>query len=126
MSDSKPEASKLDGVRCERTGRFVKGHAPLPGCGRKRRRTLFEVAQERAEAEGIDLETELWAICKTLLSAARAGDMVAARQVLDRLTANDPTEIKVTGDGLSDVARVARVEALLASAASRRNGEHRG
>ena len=64
-------------------GRFLSGNPGGPG--RPRRRDLYTVAAERAAAEKVSLEDELWAICRQLIAEAKAGDVQAAKLLFDRL-----------------------------------------
>ena len=67
-------------------GQFLPGHG-RPGPGRpKGVGNIRTIAAEKAEAEGVDLQQAIWEVVKSLFKSASAGDVAAARLLLDRLT----------------------------------------
>lgn len=73
------------------TGRFGKGHPGGPG--RPRGVDLRRLAQERSEAEGIDLDSAMWGVLKAMIGQALKGDVQAARLVCDRLSITEAAEL---------------------------------
>lgn len=65
------------------SGRFIVGNRCSHG--RRPRPSIYRIALEHAEAEGLDLEHALWLVAKKLIEMAQAGDTTAARIVLDEL-----------------------------------------
>ena len=46
---------------------------------------LRSVIAEHSEAEGVSIEQAIWSIYKSMLAKAKAGDVQAAKLLLDRL-----------------------------------------
>lgn len=101
-------------------GRFAVGNSGGPG--RPRRPDLYATAAARASAEGVDLMAELWQVLKAVIAQAKTGDTAAAKLLFDRLSDSDPLSVHVTGSGMSDTERAARLEAILIAAETRRRG----
>lgn len=81
----KPESSTFR----DSAGRFLPGHPGLGG--RPRKPDVFAVASEHADAEGFDLRARLGRVVGALLAAAEAGDVQAARVLIDKLCDSDAT-----------------------------------
>lgn len=60
---------------------------------------IYDLARQKAEAEGYDLHEALWQVVKQLLAQAAAGDVGSAKLILERLSRPAPTELKVEQDG---------------------------
>ena len=101
-------------------GRYVPGHC-IPGPGRPRAIDLRALAERKSAASGTPLDDMLWEVLLAMVDRAKRGDASAAKLVLDRLSDTDPMSIHVTADSLSDTERAARLEAILAGAAARRD-----
>jgi hypothetical protein len=65
-------------------GRWLPGHSQ-PGPGRPRGLDFRRVVEEKAEAEGFDLDEAIWEIVLALFEEAKAGSVAAAKLLLDRL-----------------------------------------
>lgn len=69
-----------------RDGRFLPGNPGGPGARRGTRKLDFvAIVRRHARAQGIDLRAAVGEVFDTLLGQARAGDVQAARLLLDRL-----------------------------------------
>jgi hypothetical protein len=66
-------------------GRFVKGHPGGPGRTPGRGLDLRSLAEREAKREGFDLNQAAWRVLKRLFAMAEAGDVAAAKLVLDKL-----------------------------------------
>ncbi|MBK8099854.1 MAG: hypothetical protein IPK26_22360 [Planctomycetes bacterium] len=107
-------------------GRFAKGNSGGPG--RPRRPDLFTVVADRAAAEGVDLDVELWQVCQSLIAQAKGGNVQAARLLFshmcgDPVSKSDVSLTVETGVPMSDVERAQHIRAIFASAAARLESE---
>lgn len=102
------------------SGRFAKGNSGGPG--RPRGIDFRAVVAQRAEAEGSRIEEIIWEVFEMLLAASRAGDVQAARVLLDRLCGKETSRIDVgvdAGRTMSDLERATRISAILHAAQAR-------
>ncbi len=109
-----------------KAGRFAKGNPGGPG--RPRRPDLYTVAADRAAAEGVDLDVELWQVCRSLIAKAKDGNVQAARLLFSHLCGEPVSQSDIsltveTGVPMSNLERASRVKALFASAAARLESE---
>lgn len=110
----------------DQVGRFAAGNPGGPG--RPRRPDLLTVVAERAAADGLDLDVELWQVCQSLIAQAKDGNVQAARLLFSHLC-GDPvsqSDISLTVEtdvAMSDVERAQRIRAIFASAAARLESE---
>ena len=99
--------------------RQVKGHG-LPGPGRRPGRPdIYVVAEQWAAKNGTNIKAELGEVIGVLLAEAKAGNVEAARVVLNRLTLADSSLVAAFSVELSDTERTVRLQAILARAAAR-------
>lgn len=75
---------------------------------------------QHAELHGIDLAARLVQVVNAMFDRAIAGDVAAAKLILDRLTDVEP--IKIDVQNMSHEERVARLRAILNEAAARSKG----
>lgn len=83
-----PDKTGENGDRDPQTGRFLPGNNANPK-GRPRGIDFRRVVREKAEQEGIAVEDAVWAIFRSMLKQAGAGDVSAAKLLLDRLCDDD-------------------------------------
>jgi hypothetical protein len=107
-------------------GRFTKGNPGGPG--RPRRPDFFTVIGDRAAQDGVDLEHELWEVCKSLISQAKEGNIQAARLLISHLCGDPVSRSDVSlsipaAEPLSDAEMAYRIRSIFASAASRLESE---
>lgn len=105
-------------------GLFAPGNR-IGAAGRAPRPALIDLAHSEAVRAGIDLHAALGRVALKMVALAEAGDVQAARLVVDRLTlAPDDLDLLgvVASDTLTDDERGRRVASLLAVAALRRRG----
>ena len=89
------EKSGRDG----KTGRFLPGHSGNPA-GRPRGIDLRALARARADAEGIDIDSAVWVVLKSMITRAGThGDVQAAKLVLGWLCDADPAKLDVALSG---------------------------
>lgn len=105
-----------------KNGRFAKGNSGGPG--RPRRPDLYTLVTERAAAEGVDLETQLWKVCQSLIAQARDGNVQAARLLFNHLCIEPVSQRDISLNleekaGLSDVEIASRMQCIFAAAADR-------
>lgn len=106
-------------------GRLLPGHPGLPGAGRPKQayRALpfAQIVGEYGEREGLSMHEALWEVAQALFSAARKGDVTAAKLLIDKLCENDeePMQLNIAHE-LSDTERAHRLEQLLHRASQRR------
>lgn len=81
---------ELAGTGRDKGGRFVEGHVGMGG--RPRRPDLFALAEQYAGPN--EIREALWRILKKLLRQAQAGDVQAAKLVLERLTDSDAMKLE--------------------------------
>ncbi len=105
------------------SGRYVPGHS-LAGPGRPRRIDFRKVVEERAAADGVDVEGELWAVYRAQLELARTGDTMAARFVFAALVDPDPVAVQFVDDRITDDDAARQIASLLAVAAARASCAH--
>jgi hypothetical protein len=67
----------------------------LPGPGRPRGRDLRALVDKKARETGVDVDDALWGIVRAMVTAARGGDVAAARELFNRLCDNDPLAVTV-------------------------------
>lgn len=78
-----------------KSGQFVRGNR----LGGRPKGLDFRAAVERyASANGIDLENAVGEVFKAMLTEAKAGDVQAARLILDRLCGSVPKEHRIEGE----------------------------
>lgn len=90
--------SNLNDWKDGTTGKFIPGHPGGPGRG-KGSLNLRKIAQQKADENGVDLETVLWACLAAMIAQARAGNVKAATLVFDRLCELDTIPLHITHDG---------------------------
>lgn len=109
-------------------GRWLPGHGQ-PGPGRPRGPEFRRVVAERLHANGGSLDAVLFEVFEALRAAAAAGDVPAARLLLDRLCPDEKGAaagrdleqlLAETARGLTDDERAERVAELLRTTAGRR------
>jgi hypothetical protein len=97
MPTSGPRLVADGGERDPQTGKFLPGHQRLGG--KPRRRELWAIAAERAEAAGVDLEAEVFAVLKMQIDLAKGGDTAAAKLVLDHLCGRPSLAVEIENRG---------------------------
>jgi hypothetical protein len=75
------------------------------------------VATEGAARDGVDLRASLWAVLQAVAQRALAGDVGAAKLLIDKLT--DPIVVEHQGT-VTDADAARQIQALLAVAAARK------
>lgn len=88
-------ATELPALSTDRDhkGRFVKGHhSPGPGRPKGQGLDLRALAERESEREGFDLPAAAWRVLKRLFAMAEAGDVAAAKLVLDKLGVVDDAQ----------------------------------
>lgn len=83
---------------------------------------------ERAAADGVDLDVELWQVCQSLIAQAKDGNVQAARLLFSHLCGDPVSQSDIsltveTDAAMSDVERAQRIRAIIASAAARLESE---
>lgn len=78
-------AVPASGVLRDGNGRFLPGTAGGPGRKPGRGLDLRALAEREAAREGFDLNAGAWRVLRKLFSMAEAGDVAAAKLVLDKL-----------------------------------------
>lgn len=116
MSDV-PSVSGHIGGRDDK-GRFVVGNPGGPG--RPRKPDVFAVATEGAARDGVDLRASLWAVLQAMVQRALAGDVSAAKLIVDKLTDPDPIVVEHQST-VTDADAARQIQALLAVAAARKD-----
>lgn len=85
-------------------GRFQPGCQPGPGRPPGSKAIdLRAVAHAAAQDEGFDLHAALWRVVRALTDAAEAGDVGAAKLLLDRLCGRDIQPIAAVGVSLEEL-----------------------
>lgn len=105
------------------TGKFCKGK--LGGAGGKPGRLVYNfkaIVADYVTAHGGFVEDAIIDVFNSLMVAARMGDVQAAKLLLDRLCGTEPdnVDVAVAVSTLSDTERAARLNAILAAAAARK------
>ena len=80
------EASSAPPAQRDAKGRYLPGNTVTHGIGRPRRPDLLTRAKAEADRTGIDIEAALGRVALKMIALAEAGDVGAAKLVLDRLT----------------------------------------
>lgn len=94
------EANRVDGATVatavERApdGKFLRGNRGGPGNPHNKR--VYELRKVLLDAVGDD---DLRAIVAALITQAKLGDTIAAREVLDRVLGKPKQSVEITGDG---------------------------
>ncbi len=102
-----------------RTGRFAKGNPGGPG--RPRGFDFRAVVAAHADLSGFSVEGVVIEVFLSLVRQARAGDVAAARFLIERLCGKDESSAEGTPPSqLTEIERVQRIEELLESARRRR------
>jgi hypothetical protein len=107
-------------------GRFCKGNPGGPG--RPRRPDFYTVVAGQAAADGVALESELWEVCKSLISQAKEGNIQAARLLISHLCGDPVSRSDISlstpaSEPLSDAEMAHRIRSIFASAAGRLESE---
>jgi len=71
--------------RRDQKGRFLRGNPGGPGRRPGQGLDYRALAEREAEREGIDLPQAMWRVLRKLIELAQAGDVAAAKLVLDKL-----------------------------------------
>lgn len=116
MSDPNLSAPIGGGGRDEK-GRFTFGNPGGPG--RAKKPDIYAVALEGAARDGIDLRAKLYEVLQAMVQRALAGDVSAAKLLVDRLTDPDPIVVEHQGT-VTDADAARQIQALLAVAAARK------
>ncbi|MCB9868201.1 MAG: hypothetical protein H6816_16385 [Phycisphaerales bacterium] len=93
---------EIQGNGRDARGRFVPGHPGGPGRPR-RRISVYQVAERKAAETGFDIEAEVFAVVLKLIEQAKAGDVTAARLVLDRLCSPERVALDIANGIAIDV-----------------------
>jgi hypothetical protein len=115
MRKSSPKKTATNG-RDRSSGRFLPGNSGGPG--RPRGLDFRRVVAEQAHAAGVGLEGAMWAVFQAILSRAKAGDVQAAKLLLDRVCVVDPVEAE-RGPPPSATEAAAAISAIFARAEAR-------
>ena len=99
-----------NGAKRDATGRFLKGTAPGPGNPLARRTAEYRAAIREAVSP-----EDLAQIIKVLMEKALAGDVHAAREVLDRILGKAKVRVEVEEPRRSVEEMRARLLAMLAA-----------
>lgn len=100
MSGSPPVKPDATGDRDPVTGRFLPGNSGAGG-GRPRGLDFRRIVQD---AHGETIDAKLRDVFDALLVAAKAGDVQAAKLLLDRLCDSEPTTVNLNHNGTAPVA----------------------
>ena len=127
MTQAEDEARFLREVLPPRRDPITGLYPTVPG--RPRRQTLRnqcsynfnKIVTDYIEAHGGFVEDVVIDIFRSMLAAARLGDMAAAKLLLDRFCGKDAEliDVTLTTSKLSDTERATRLEAILAAAGAR-------
>lgn len=80
---------------------------------------MWAVATEGAARDGVDLKASLWAVLQAVAQRALAGDVSAAKLLIDKLTDPDPIVVEHQGT-VTDADAARQIQALLAVAEARK------
>lgn len=101
-----------------RDGRFVKGH-PKSSAGRPRGYDFRAVVEQFAATNKVEVDRAIYEVFTALAARAKAGDVAAAKLLLDRLCTADPTQVEVL-TALPEDERQRRVDEIISALELRR------